>query len=230
MRFVLSLGGSVLGLSDFSTVAKRISGFGEVLGELAEKHKFFVVVGGGRIAREYIGIARELGADETFCDMIGISVTRINAMLLSSAVKKAPRRVPKDFVEAIELSRIYDVVIMGGTFPGHTTDATAALLAEFVGADYLLNATSVDGVYTEDPAKSKDARKIPEMSAKTLVEIVSREAAVAGANVVVDLLAAKIIERSGIKTVVFKGTPDNLRKIVRDLELGGGLSMGTLIH
>ena len=228
MKFVLSLGGSVLGFSEgFEKIAENIQKFAAVLEKLSEDHTIFVVVGGGRIAREYIRIGREVGADETYCDLIGIAVTRLNAMLLASAIKSAPRRIPVDFIEAAELGEMHRVVVMGGTFPGHTTDATAALLAEFVSADAFLNATSVDGVYTDDPRVNKEARKIPRMTPRELVELVSRAAMEAGANVVIDLLAAKVIERSGIKTVVFLGKPENIERVVKNQNVE---EIGTVIE
>lgn len=49
---------------------------------LASEHEIFVVVGGGKPAREYIGVVRKLGAGEAQCDDIGIEVTRINAKLI----------------------------------------------------------------------------------------------------------------------------------------------------
>ncbi len=213
MRLVISLGGSMLRF-------ERIKEYAEVLEKLAEEHEVFVVVGGGRIAREYINTARSLGADETLCDYIGITVTRLNAMLLISALKSSPKRIPVDFIEAYELSKNHRIVVMGGTFPGHTTDATAALLAEFVKADMLLIATSVDGVYSRDPRVYRDAKKFERISASELVEIVSKSTAKAGSSVVVDLLAAKVIERSKIKTVIFLGEPENVLRVVRGERIG----------
>lgn len=212
MRIVLSLGGSML-IRNAS--GESLRKYAEILKMLSEQHELFVVTGGGRTAREYIGIARELGADETFCDYIGIAITRINAMLLAAALRNAPRTIPQDFREALELSRNYKVVVMGGTFPGHTTDATAALLAEFVSADMLLIATSVDGVYSDDPQKDHKAVKYERLKPSELVQIVSKIVSKAGSSSVVDLLAAKIIERSGIRTIVFYGTPENIEKAVR---------------
>lgn len=211
MKIVISIGGSVL-VSDFNPEIVR--GFAKAIQKLAEKNKVFVIVGGGKIAREYISVARELGADETTCDYLGIDITRINAAVLASAIKEAPRIIPVDLKEAFSLSDQYDVVVMGGTFPGHTTDATAALLAEFVGADLFLNATSVDGVYSADPRKNPNAVKIGKMTARELVNIVSGCGVRAGSNNVLDLLAAKIVERSKIKTIVFLGTPENIIRAV----------------
>jgi len=223
MKVVLSLGGSMV-MQDFN--AERIKAYAEAIEKIASKHTVFVVVGGGKIARNYITTARKLGADETLCDYMGIGVTRLNAMLLASAIKKAPKVIPEDFRQAYELSLSHPVVIMGGTFPGHTTDATAALLAEFVNADVLLNATSVNGVYSADPRKDPNAVRYDRIKAKELVKIASAGETKAGSSNVIDLLAAKVIERSGIKTVVFLGEPENIEKAIRgDVE-----EIGTVVE
>ncbi len=215
MRLVLSLGGSV-----FEGSAERIKSFAAVLDEISSENELFVVVGGGKLARELIRKARELGANETMCDYLGIAVTRINAMLLAYAMKNSAKRIPENFIEAQELSKDYRAVVMGGTFPGHTTDATSALLAEFVNADLFLNATSVDGVYSEDPKKNPNARKLERLTPAELVKLIANSSMEAGANVVMDLLSAKIIERSRIKTVIFKGEPENILRVLKGERIG----------
>jgi len=67
MIFVYSLGGSILAGRDVQSLKE----YARTLKELALEHQIFVVVGGGRIAREYIAKARALGASEIFCDTIG---------------------------------------------------------------------------------------------------------------------------------------------------------------
>lgn len=223
MIVVISIGGSVL-MSDLDS--SRVKEFARAIEELAADNQVFVVVGGGKVAREYISLARELGADETSCDYLGIDLTRINATILSTAINNAPHRIPEDFKDAYELSLSHPVVVMGGTFPGHTTDAVAALLAEFVKADILLNATSADGVYTADPQKESEASKFEKISTRDLVEIVSQAEANAGSSTVIDLVAAKVIDRSKIKTMVFLGKPKNIQKALKgDIE-----DIGTIIE
>jgi uridylate kinase len=228
MRIVLSLGGSVLigEKFDVELLSKRVSEFGKVISKISQEHSLFVVVGGGKVSRDYIKVARALGADETYSDYLGIAVTRLNAMLLAIAVENSPKVIPEDFKSAFELSLVHPVIIMGGTFPGHTTDATAALLAEFVGADLLLNATSVDGVYSADPKRVKDAKRFDRLSFDELSEIVSKGEAVAGSSNVIDLLAAKIIQRSKIRTLIFLGTPENILRAVN----GDVDEIGTVIE
>jgi len=223
MKIVLSLGGSVL-MRDFN--AERIDKFAKAIEEIAKENKVFVVVGGGKIAREYIRTAKQLGADNTFCDYIGIGVTRLNAMLLCSALKTAPKVIPEDFREAYELSLSHNIVVMGGTFPGHTTDATSALLAEFINADLFLNATSVNGIYSDDPMKNPNAKRFDRIKADDLLKIVLNLSAEAGGNFPLDILSIKIIQRSKIRTIVFLGEPENIRKVVE----GDFENIGTLVE
>lgn len=218
MKLVISLGGSV-----FEGSAEKIREFAEVLDEISQKHQLYVVVGGGRLAREIMAKARELGANEVMCDYLGIAVTRLNAMLLAFAMKSSAKKIPDNFVEAELLAKNHRTVVMGGTIPGHTTDATAVLLAEFVNADLFLNATSVDGIYSDDPKRNPSAVKFDKISPQELLDIVARQKAIAGMNVVIDFLAVKILERSKIKAVVFKGDPENIRRVVN------GEKIGTLI-
>ena len=83
MKIVVAIGGSIL-LKEYD--CKKFQEYSEILKSLASEHEIFVVVGGGKPAREYIGVVRELGAGEAQCDDIGIEVTRINAKLLLSAL------------------------------------------------------------------------------------------------------------------------------------------------
>ena len=166
----------------------------------------FVVVGGGRIARYYIKMGRELGADETYLDDVGIAVTRLNARMLVTALGgDAYHAVAEDFDEALSASKSHAVVVMGGTHPGQTTDAVAAMLAERARAARLVNATNVDGVYTADPRKDPKAKRFEVMTFGRLVEICSKVGDGAGRNVVFDPLGARIVARSKIRTIVVNG-------------------------
>jgi uridylate kinase len=222
MIIVISIGGSVL-ISDLDP--ERIYQYAENVKQLTEEHTVYVVVGGGRIARDYISAARALGANEVECDVIGIDMTRINARLLIAALgKSAYPEPPKSYHDANNAAFSGKIVVMGGLIPGQTTDAVSAVLAEYVGADVLINATSVDGVYTADPNRDKEAKKLTNMTPSELVEIVMKIDMAAGSNSPIDPLAAKIIQRCGIKTVVVDGTdPENI------VEAVAGRHSGTLI-
>jgi uridylate kinase len=117
-----------------------------------------------------------------------------------------------NYKEARNASLTGKIVVMGGVTPGQTTDAVSAVLAEYTGCELLINATSIDGVYTSDPKKNKGAKKFETMTPHQLIEIVIKTEMVAGANSPFDLLAAKIIERSTIRTIVLDG--ENPRNIV----------------
>jgi uridylate kinase len=199
MNVVISLGGI------FFEDAERIKKIAAALEELAETRTLYVVTGGGAKAREGIQTARAFGANEARCDYIGIAVTRINAQLLISALHNAYPEPLADYKEAAVIAK-ERIAVMGGVSPGYTTDAVAAILAEYVNADRLIVVTSVDGVYDTDPRVHPDAKKFDRLTAKELVALTAKEELKAGSRIVIDPVAAKIIERSRIKTIVIDGS------------------------
>ncbi|MEF8873793.1 MAG: UMP kinase [Candidatus Thermoplasmatota archaeon] len=215
-ELVISIGGSIL-LPEDGRVSRLVS-LAELLREHSEEKDLYLVVGGGRIARRYINWGRKLGADESALDELGIGTSRLNARLLITALEKNVYPVPaENFDEAISAGNHYNMVTMGGTHPGHTTDAVAAMLAERLDSNRLINATSVDGVYTSDPDKKENAEKIEKLDYEELIEIVSKGEHGAGPNVVFDPLAANIIKRANIETYVLDGRDlTSLEKAIED--------------
>jgi len=216
MKVVVSVGGSVLApdlepdrVADYAAAIQSLDEGGHTLG---------AVVGGGPTAREYIGTARELGANEIELDQLGIAVTRLNGRLLIAALDDRAAPTPaEDYETGREAIRRGDIPVLGGIVAAQTTDAVAAAFAEYVGADLLVYATSVPGVYDADPKADGDATRFDRLSAGELVDIIVETEMNAGSNVPVDLLAAKVIERSGIRTVVLDGTdPQRVVEAVED--------------
>ena len=210
---VVSLGGSVLVPS---VESNTIAAYAKVLRGIAEWTSLFVVVGGGGEARRYIGAARTLGLDSGTADEIGIRVTRLNAALLAACLGDAAwPDVPKDISAALAASRTGKIVVMVGVTPGQTTDAVAAVLAERSGASLLVNLTSVDGIYSTDPRKDPRAERFSRITHDRLVSLIAGARLDAGANTVIDLVAAKVLERSGIPLLVLDGRdPDTLYRAV----------------
>lgn len=214
MKVVVSIGGSVL-VPDLE--AGQVSEHAAVIEELADAGcTVGAVVGGGPTAREYVGTARELDANEIVLDELGIATTRLNARLLVAGLEgRAAPAIPEDYETAGEVLRREEVVVMGGVTPGQTTDAVSAALAEYVDADLLVYATSVPGVFSDDPNEFDDAEKFEEMTPGELVDAIADIEMKAAASAPVDLLAAKLIERSGMRTVVLDGTdPSNIADAV----------------
>ncbi len=114
---------------------------------------------------------------------------------------------------------------MGGTVPGHTTDYVSCELAESVNASRLVNATRVDGIYTDDPNKVPDAEKIETMTFDRMLSIILKNDYKAGQNLVLDQKAARKIAALELPTYIVDG---------RDLEaleaaVRGARKSGTLI-
>jgi uridylate kinase len=201
---VISIGGSVLVPNEND--ADYLKALAFLLKRVSKKHKLYIVTGGGRIARYYIKTGRELGADEHFLDELGIYVTRLNTKLLSKAMDDLANPEPaKNLDDAIEAGKNFQIVIMGGTVPGHTTDAVSAMLAEKVRAIRLVNATSVDGVYDSDPKNNSDAKKFNRMSHAELLGITSQSEGIAGPTVIFDPKGSDIIGKAKIPLYVCYG-------------------------
>lgn len=219
-KVVISLGGSVL----IPTLEEHtIKEYVPVLKKIAHQHRLFVVVGGGGEARRFIGVMRDLGIDEGTSDEIGILITRLNATMLIAALGEyAYPKVAESHAEAKKFAESGKIVVMGGITPGQTTDAVAAVLAERVGASVFINATSVDGIYSADPRKDPKATRFDTMPPKKLLEVVGGTALGAGSNSVLDIVAARVVERSNIPLVVLDGRdPKNLlNAIIRGKYLG----------
>jgi uridylate kinase len=210
-KVVLSLGGSIL----FPTLEEnRVSAYAGVLGRISRRMRLFVVVGGGGEARRYISAAREIGLDEALADEIGILVTRLNATLLAGALGDAAfPAVTENQTDAYAAAGTGKIVVMGGITPAQTTDAVAAVLAERVGADLMVNLTSVDGIYTADPKTDPAARRLELLSVDRLLEIV---------------VAAKVLKRSGIPLLVIDGrNPEHLEEVLLAGRYSGSLVTGT---
>jgi uridylate kinase len=102
---------------------------------------------------------------------------------------------------------------MGGTEPAHSTDAVGSILAEFIGADLLINATSVNGLYDKDPEKHDDANMFEEVTTSQMMDLLGGKDIKAGTYEFFDHTAIGIIKRSRIKTVILNGEdPRNLIK------------------
>jgi len=194
---VLSIGGSII--TPEEKELEYLTSLSAILKRVAMDNKIYVVVGGGPLARD-------LGANEIVLDDLGIAATRLNARLLIAALGESVYPKPaKTFDEAKVQAQKFPIVVMGGTHPGHTTDAVAVMLGEYVGAEKFINVTSVDGVYTADPKAVSNAKKLDKLSFDKLIEITSQSAAQAGPHIVIDPLAARVIKRSEITTFVLDG-------------------------
>ncbi|HJX22819.1 MAG TPA: UMP kinase [Candidatus Bathyarchaeia archaeon] len=220
MRVAIKLGGH---LFPFDMDVTRISSYTDVLLRLkSEGHQILVVAGGGEVSRKYISTARRLGATEAFCDDLGIAVSRLNASLLMA--KLGENAYPKSPSNQDELRVALEgdkITVLGGLQPGQSTNAVAAIAADEMRADLLVNATNVEGVYTSDPKKDPKAKLLTEIDSSRLIEILFNKGFEAGGYELFDMVAAKIVERSKIPTVIIDGRkPENIARVVHGEIMG----------
>ena len=222
-KVVVSIGGSILvpGNRDSDYIKK----LAHMLEEAHKKVQIVVVCGGGKIARYYTETGKELGGDTYQLDMLGIGITRLNAGLLAISLGDlSSTDIPLTTENAARRSASKNIVIMGGTEPGHTTDAVSAMVAKEMHADRIINATSVDAVYSDDPKKDPDAKRFSRLTIKELGDLVYKEHG-AGRSSVFDPLGVKIASEEKIDILIVDGRDlDDLKNAI----LGNGIK-GTFI-
>ena len=183
------------------------------------------VIGAGNIFR---GVpAARAGMDRATADYIGMLATIINSLALQDALEK--QGVPTRVQSAIEIHQLAEpyirrravrhlekgrvVIFAGGTGnPYFTTDTAAALRAIEIGADSILKATKVDGVYDRDPEKDRRAKKFTQLS---YMEVLKRRLEV------MDSTAISLCMDNHLPIVVFNLTQrGNIRRVVMGERIG----------
>ncbi|MDR3075014.1 MAG: UMP kinase [Candidatus Methanoplasma sp.] len=219
-KVVVSVGGSILipGNGDSEYIMK----LAEMISEISPDVQLVVVCGGGKIARYYTVTGGELGGTTYQLDMLGIGVTRLNAQLLAISLGDlSSTDIPLSAEDASKRSSHDNVIVMGGTVPGHTTDAVAAMVAREMRAERIVNATSVEAVYSDDPRRNPDAERFSRMTIDELKTIVYTEHG-AGKSSVFDPLGIKIAKEEGIDILIVNGRDiSELRNAILGREIKG---------
>lgn len=220
--YVISVGGSLIvpDKVDYDFLVNLRN----TVNKLKKRYKIVIVTGGGKTARNYIEPLKRAGFSNEIQCLVGIKTTKLNAMLVSNFLK-ANKLLPDSIKEIKNLLRRYNLVVCGsiGFHPNMTSDGDSADIARHLKAE-LINMTNVDGLFTKDPRKFKNARFIPEISFRDFLKIANKIKFKAGQHFVLDKSAAVIIDKYKIKTVILKGF-SNLEKCVN----GEGFK-GTVIH
>jgi len=226
-RVLLKLSGEALmGSQSFGIDEKVVAA---VAGELTEVHalgvEIAVVVGGGNIIRGVAASHR--GLDRVTGDNMGMLATVINALALQDALEK--RSVPTRVQTAIEIREVAEPVIRrrairhlekgrivifaaGTGNPFFTTDSAAALRANEIGAEVLLKATRVDGVYTADPRKDPRATLLSHVTFQQVLEDDLR---------IMDAAAISLCRENNLPIVIFNlGDRGNILRVVAGEAVG----------
>lgn len=224
MRIVFKIGGSIIcpdGVPDIAYV-RKLSKF---LINLKRKNKIIVVVGGGKMAKDYIRSARALKPTENLLDIMGILGARMNAMVvIASLGKHAFGKVVRNREDLDHGISTGKIVVLGGTTPGQTTNAVAAAAAQFSRSDMLVIGTNVKGIYDRDPNKFKNAKMLKKITPKDLHKMVNVKKHLAGPLTVMDPVAARLLERSKIKTILLDGRNiPNMKKAIERKNFVGTL-------
>jgi len=226
-RILLKLSGEALmGEKQYGIDGKRLAEYAEEIKEVVEKGiQVAIVIGGGNIFRGLTGASS--GMDRVQADHMGMLATVINGLALQSALENTG--VQTRLQSAIKINEVAEpfirrramrhlekgrVVIFGGGTgnPYFTTDSAAVLRAIEIEADVILKGTRVDGIYTSDPEKDKNATKFDSISfADVLLKGLK----------VMDTTAFTLSQENELPIIVFDmNKKGNLLKIVDGHKIG----------
>jgi uridylate kinase len=220
-RLVLKLSGEALaGSQGYGLDPSMLGRIGAEVREVTDLGvELAIVIGGGNIFR---GVAASAGGMErATADYMGMLATIINALALQDALEKAGcqtrvlsaiemRAVAEPYIRRrairhLEKGRV--VIFAAGTGnPFFTTDTAGALRAVEIGADAIMKATKVDGIYSADPARDRSATRLPRV---TYIEVLNQRLEV------MDTTAISLCMDNKLPIVVFDLTrPGNIARIV----------------
>jgi uridylate kinase len=226
-RILLKLSGEALmGQQGYGIDAATLAQIAdEVIDVLSLGVEIAVVIGGGNIFRGVAGASS--GMDRAHADYMGMLATLINALAMQDALESRGSRTR--VLSAIEVQRVAEpyirrrairhlekgrlVIFAAGTGnPFFTTDTAASLRAMEIGAEIVMKATKVDGVYDKDPHKHKDARMFRRLS---YMDVLNRNLEV------MDSTAISLCRDNRLPILVFNLTkPGNIRRVVLGEPLG----------
>jgi uridylate kinase len=232
-RVLLKLSGEALSSrAGYSIDPEIVQSIAEQINELSSDGvEVAVVVGGGNIFRGLAASAR--GMDRSTGDYIGMLATVMNALALQDALEKlnvytrvqsaismhevAESYIRRRAIRHLEKGRV--VIFAAGTGnPYFSTDTAATLRALEIGAEAILKATKVDGVYDADPALNPDAKKLTNL---TYIEALNKELKV------MDSTAVSLAMDNGLPIIVFGlNQPGNIKKVVQGEAIGTIMSGG----
>lgn len=202
-----------------ASIAKQIKEIKELGVEIA------IVIGGGNIFRGVSGTSK--GIDRANADYMGMLATVINGLALQDALEKkgvftrvqtaiAMQQLAEPYIRRRAIRHMEKgraIIFVGGTGnPYFTTDTTAALRAIEIGAEVILKATKVDGVYSSDPLKNKKAKKY---DALRYIDVLKK-----GLKVM-DATATSLCMDNNLPIIVFNLTKEgNIKRVITGEKIG----------
>jgi len=223
---ILSVGGSIIIPKTGFDIPFLKKFRAMILREVKKGNKFILVIGGGATCRQYQDAAgKVIKMSNVDLDWVGIHTTIFNAnfvrILFGDLAYKDVIRNPKEKVKTNK-----PIIIGAGYEPGHSTDTDAVLLAKTYRAKELLNLSNIQYVYTKDPNKYSDAKKIEEIDWATFRKDIVGNKWTPGFNAPFDPIASGIAQKMGLTVGILDGT--NLAEVSK--AIAGKKFQGTVIR
>jgi uridylate kinase len=198
---IISLGGSLVAPGDIDL--GFLKSFKHSLQKYLGPRRFFILVGGGKIARNYQKALLEFGAKSNSRDWIGINITKLNAEIVKQMfLGNCYSRIITDPNKKVKTNK--DIVIGAGWKPGWSTDYDAVLLAKNHNIKTIINLTNIDYVYDKNPSQFPNAKPLKEIDWKSFERIVGSKW-LPGLSMPFDPRASKLAASLKLKVIMLNG-------------------------
>jgi uridylate kinase len=198
---IISLGGSLVAPSDIDI--GFLKSFKYSLQKYLGQKRFFILVGGGKIARAYQKALLEFGAKSTDRDWMGINVTKLNAEVVKQMFSsEAYPKIITDPNKKVKTSK--NIIVGGGYKPGWSTDYVSVLTAKAYGVKTIINLTNIDYVYDRNPSECPDAQPLRDVDWNTFERIVGDKWS-PGLSMPFDPRASKMAAGLKLKVIMING-------------------------
>ena len=168
-----------------------------------QKYQFFILVGGGKICRNYQKALLEFGAKSADRDWMGINVSKLNAEIVRQLFSGySYEKIITDPNKKVKTNK--NIIVGAGWKPGWSTDYDAVLMAKNNKADTIINLTNIDYVYDKNPSQFSDAKPLKEIDWKSFKHIVG-DKWTPGLSMPFDPKASKLAERFKLKVAIING-------------------------
>lgn len=211
-KLIISLGGSLI-FPGTELDRDFLKQFHDLILEFIDQYRFFIVSGGGKIARHYQQVANsidELTRDDL--DWLGIHSSRLNAHFIRTIFRHhAHPKVINNPAEKESVSDSEQIIVAAGYRPGRSTDWIGVELARNYNINQFVNLTNTEGVFDKDPNQFKGAKKFDKLSWEYFRKIVGDKWD-PGLSVPFDPVAARLAQKINLEVVIMNGRNlENLR-------------------
>ncbi|MCY3410074.1 MAG: hypothetical protein INQ03_00425 [Candidatus Heimdallarchaeota archaeon] len=223
----IKFGGSVLYNSNKEIDVELIKKYGEIISKLnSQGIKVSLVVGGGITTRNFVKQLKSDISNKAKLDHISIRITQLHVEIVRMILEDVTEKMDfTSYNDLISYSWEYKVPVIGGLYPGQSTNGTAAMVSEVLESDLLVNCFGYDHIASKDPTEFDDGEKLAALTYDQLSKFIEDQLQEPGHYELFDKIALNTVKRSEIPVLFVNGRkPEQILKFLQGMKIGSLVS------